>query len=81
MLQRKEIEQENQGRTGLSFNERQRSEYLECAEQLRPFRVTIRDAINFYLPHLKATNRTCTAAELVDELLKVKMRTARADVT
>src|SRR5262245_46498371 len=72
VLQQKEIEQENQGRAGLSFNERQRAEYLDCAEQLRPFGVTIRDAINSYLPHLKATNRTCTATELVDELLKVK---------
>src|SRR5215469_10568716 len=72
VLQQKQIEQENQGRTGLSFNDRQRSEYLECAEKLQPFGKTIRDAVDFYLPHLFATNRTCTAAELVDELLKVK---------
>jgi integrase len=45
---------------------------VECAEKLQPFGVTIRDAVNFYLPHLHASNRTCTAAELVDELLKVK---------
>jgi integrase len=72
VLQQKLIEQENQGRSGLSFSERQRAEYLECAEQLQPFGVTIRDAVTFYLPHLKASNRTCAAAELVDELLKVK---------
>src|SRR4029077_7345656 len=72
VLQQKLVEQENQGRSGLSFNERQRAEYLESAEKLLPFGVTIRDAVNFYLPYLKATNRTCTAAELVDELLKVK---------
>ena len=71
-LQTKRIEQENYGTAGLSFNERQRAEYLECAEKLQPFGVTIRDAVNFYLPHLHASNRTCTAAELVDELLKVK---------
>jgi hypothetical protein len=35
-------------------------------------RATIRDAVNFYLPHLQAANRTKTAAELVKELLKVK---------
>jgi integrase len=72
VLQQKLVEQENEGRSGLSFNERQRAEYLECAEKLQPFGVTIRDAVKFYLPHLQATNRTCTAAELVDELLKVK---------
>jgi hypothetical protein len=65
-LQSKRIEQENYGTAGTSFNERQRAEYLECAESLKPFNATIRDAVNFYLPHLHATNRTCTAAELVD---------------
>jgi integrase len=72
VLQQKLIEQENYGTNGLAFNERQRAEYLECAEKLHRFGVTIRDAVNFYLPHLEAANRTCTAAELVDELLKIK---------
>ena len=71
-LQSKRIEQENYGTAGTSFNERQRAEYLECAESLKPFNATIRDAVNFYLPHLRATKRTCTAVELVDELLKIK---------
>jgi integrase len=72
ILEQKLIEQENYGTAGLSFNERQRAEYLECAELLQPFNATIRDAVNFYVPHLCATKRTCTATELVDELLKVK---------
>jgi hypothetical protein len=71
-LEQKKIEQENYGTAGMSFNEQQRAEYLDCAEKLKPFNATIRDAVNFYLPHLYATRRTCTAAELVDELLKVK---------
>jgi integrase len=71
-LQSKQIEQENYGTAGTSFNEKQRAEYLECAESLKPFNATIRDAVNFYLPHLHATTRTCTAAELVDEILKAK---------
>src|SRR4030095_336668 len=72
VLEQKLIEQENYGTAGLSFNESQRAEYLECAEKLAPFGVTIRDAVNFYLPHLRVRNRTCNAAELVLELLKVK---------
>ena len=72
MLQQKLIAQENYGVTGLSLNDRQRAEVSESVEKLQPFGVTIRDAVNFYLPHLQATNRTCTAAELVDELLKIK---------
>jgi integrase len=71
-LQTKRIEQENYGTAGTSFNERQRAEYLECAELLKPFNATIRDAVNFYVPHLHATKRTCNAAELFNELLKVK---------
>jgi integrase len=72
VLQQKLVEQENYGTAGLSFNDRQRAEYLECAEKLQPFGVTIRDAVNFYVPHLRALKRTCSAAELVGELLKVK---------
>jgi hypothetical protein len=30
------------------------------------------DAVNFYLPHLEATNRSCTASQLVAELLSIK---------
>src|SRR5215469_1202637 len=72
VLQQRLIEQQNYGTAGLSFNDRQRAEYLECAEKLQPFGVTIRDAVNFYVPHLNALKRTCTVAELVDELLKVR---------
>jgi integrase len=71
-LQAKLVEQQNYGIAGTSFSERQRAEYLECAEMLQPFNATIRDAVKFYLPHLRATNRSCSAAELVDELLKAK---------
>ena len=72
VLKQKLIAQENYGVTGLSLNDRQRAEYLESVEKLQPFGVTIRDAVTFYLPHLQAANRTCTAAELVDELLRIK---------
>jgi integrase len=72
VLEQKLTLQENYGIAGLSFNDRQRAEYLECVEKLHPFNATIRDAVDFYLPHLQATNRTCTAKELVEELLKVK---------
>ena len=72
VLQQKLIEQQNYGTAGLSFNDRQRAEYLECAEKLQPFGVTLRDAVKFYLPHLQAANRSCTVAELTKERLAVK---------
>ena len=42
------------------------------AKQLAAFGKTIADAIQFYLPHLQASNRTCTFRELVAELLSAK---------
>ena len=71
-LEQKLIEQENYGIAALAFNERQRAEYLECSEKLAPFNATLRDAVEFYLPHLRATNRSCAAKELVEEILKAK---------
>ena len=71
-LHSKQIERENYGTAGTSFTERRRAEYMECAEALRPFNATIRQAVNFCLPHLHASNRACSAAQLVDELLKIK---------
>ncbi|HEX7518120.1 MAG TPA: site-specific integrase [Chthoniobacterales bacterium] len=71
-LEQKLIEQQNYGTAGLSFTETQRSEYRECTEALKPFGKTIRDAVAFCLPHLQATNRTCTPSELAKELIKAK---------
>lgn len=72
VLEKRLIEQENFGTAGLSFNDRQRAEYFDCGEALKPFNATLRDAVNFYIPHLRAAKRTCTAVELVKELLSVK---------
>jgi integrase len=41
-------------------------------EQLKPFRKTIADAVAHYVAYLKANERSCTAAQLVKELLKAK---------
>src|SRR5438046_6166946 len=55
----------------LKNNERLIGE-TEGAKQLAAFGKTIADAIEFYLPHLQASNRTCTFRELVAELLPAK---------
>ena len=44
----------------------------EGAKQLAAYGKTIADAIAFYMPHLQASNRTCTFRKLVDELLPAK---------
>src|SRR2546426_21090 len=43
-----------------------------AAEQLKPFGKTITDAVQHYVAHLKASERSCTATQLVSELLKAK---------
>jgi Site-specific recombinase XerD len=44
----------------------------EAVEQLQPFNKTIRDAVQHYVRHLKASERSCSAEQLVKELLKAK---------
>jgi hypothetical protein len=46
----------------------------EGAKQLAAYGKTIADGIEFYLPHLKASNRTCTFAELIAELIPAKAK-------
>jgi integrase len=44
----------------------------DAVEQLKPFGKTITDAVRHYVAHLKARERSCTAQQLVRELLKAK---------
>src|ERR1017187_10395118 len=78
-LEQKLAERENYGTVGVAFSLGQRAEYCECAERLAPFNVTLRDAVNFYVPHLQATNRSCTAKQLVDEILSAKKADGASD--
>ncbi len=71
-LKQKLAEKANYGNEGMAFGLRERAEYLECAERLAPFNVTLREAVNFYLPHLQATNRSSTVKQLVDEIVNGK---------
>src|SRR5215470_5004663 len=44
----------------------------ECKEALSEYGKTIKDATEFFIAHLKANEKSCTATELVRELLKAK---------
>jgi len=44
----------------------------EAAAQLQPFRKTIADAVRHYVAYLKANDKSCTAVQLVKELLAAK---------
>jgi len=71
-LNQKLVEQKNYGTAGSDFNLRQRAEYFECVDKLAPFNAYVREAVEFFLRHLQAANRCCTAKELVDEIIKAK---------
>jgi integrase len=43
-----------------------------AVEQLKPFGKTIVDAVQHYVAHLKASEKSCSAAQLVDELIAAK---------
>src|SRR5262249_30725851 len=66
------IARKNQGADAVQFPERLRTEAIECSEKLAPFKKSLRDAVNFYLPHLLAENRTCAIKELVDQLIQAR---------
>ena len=44
----------------------------DCADALRTFGKTIKDATDFFLAHLKASEKSCTAIHLVKELVAAK---------
>lgn len=43
-----------------------------AVEQLTPFGKTIADAVKYYVAHLKASEKSCTATQLVNELIAAK---------
>jgi integrase len=68
----KSVELQRHGVEHAEFPTALRVMATKAEEMLKPYDKTILDAIAFYLPHLEASNRTCTFAELVDELLLAK---------
>src|SRR5262249_19350147 len=75
----KNIELKNKGREGAEFPTALRVMAQECAKALSEFKkagsdspLTIKDATDYLIAHLKASAKSCTAAQLVDELVAAK---------
>jgi hypothetical protein len=49
---------------------------LECTNRLDAFGKTIKDATDFFIQHLTANEKSCTARELVDEFIAAKQEEA-----
>ena len=70
----KQAEAQRSGIAHAEFPERLRIMALNAVEQLQPFGKTIDDAVEHYVAHLKASERSCSAAQLVDEMIAAKER-------
>jgi hypothetical protein len=46
----------------------------ECTNRLNAYGKTIKDATDFFVQHLTATEKSCTVAELVDEFVAAKQK-------
>lgn len=71
-LQLKKTEQANYGVRGVSLTEQQRGDYLAAIERLKPFGMTVLQAVEMLLPSLEAREKSCTFSDLVVGLLKSK---------
>ena len=69
---RKKIERARYGTETELLSGRETRLLRDWEEILKPYGKTIADAITHYIAHLKASEKSCTAAELVSELLKAK---------
>ncbi len=68
----KDAQLKKSGTEGASIPSRLREMAKECAERLSAHGKTIADATDFFVSHLKATEKSCNASELVTELLTAK---------
>lgn len=69
---RKDAQLKKSGTEGASITSRLREMAKECADRLSAHGKTIVDATDFFVSHLKATQKSCNASQLVNELLAAK---------
>ena len=71
--QQKKIERENKGREGAEFPSSLRIEAQNAIEKLKPYNgATITAAVEHYAKYLEASKKSCTAVELVKQLVIAK---------
>jgi integrase len=69
-VQQKEIELLNQGREGVQFPSWLRIQAQQGQDRLQPHGKTIADAVDFYIKHLEATQRSAKVLQALDELIE-----------
>src|SRR5262249_8030722 len=68
----KNAELKRNGIEGAEFPTSLRVMAQECKEALTAYGKTIKDATDFFIAHLKASSKSCTAVQLVKELVAAK---------
>jgi len=68
----KNAELKRNGVEGAEFPTSLRIMAQDCSAQLQAFGKTIADATKYFIAHLKASEKSCTAAQLVKELVAAK---------
>ncbi len=72
-------QQRKSGIEGAEFSSRLRQMAQECAERLSAHGQTIADATDHFLAHLVATKKSCTASDLVTQLVTDKRADGASD--
>lgn len=66
------IEKRNVGLAAFALTDSERTQAAECLDLLRPFGRSLRDAVEYYLSHLKSIKRSTTFEQLAQEVLEAK---------
>src|SRR5215813_8973057 len=69
-VQQKEIELLNQGREAVQFPSWLRIQAQQGQERLDPHGKTISDAVEFYVKHLEATQKSAKVSQALEELIE-----------
>lgn len=77
--QQKEIELLNQGREGVQFPSWLRIQAQQGHERLQLHGKTISDAVEFYVKHLEATQRSAKVSHALDELIENRESSGASD--
>lgn len=77
-LNLKKIEIRNQGLSSSVLTERQRAEYLDAIEMIKPFGLSLREALTMALPHLEMREKTVPVSVAVERLIASKRGEGRS---
>jgi integrase len=68
---------ERHGREAIGLSQHELSDFIRARKTLADYGKTISDAVQHYVAHLKASERSCTVAALVNEVIAKKKKECR----